>query len=67
MDLGKRAEFNVNFSNEKVSYAIALGNGVVAITGQPNQGPTITLSKDEWSRPNNNSIFLTKQTATQES
>jgi alkyl sulfatase BDS1-like metallo-beta-lactamase superfamily hydrolase len=47
---GKRAEFNVNFSNEKVSYAIALRNGVVAITGQPNQGPTITLSKDEWSR-----------------
>ena len=47
---GKRAEFNVNFSNEKVSYAITLRNGVVAITGQPNQGPTITLSKDEWSR-----------------
>ncbi len=47
---GKRAEFNVNFSNEKVSYAIALRNGIVAITGQPNQGPTITLSKDEWSR-----------------
>ena len=47
---GKRAEFNVNFSNEKVSYAIALRNGVVAITGQPNQGQTITLTKDEWSR-----------------
>lgn len=47
---GKRAEFNANFSNEKVSYAIALRNGVVAITRQPNQGPTITLNKDEWSQ-----------------
>ena len=47
---GKRAEFNVSFGNEKVSYAIALRNGVVAITGQPNQGPTIALNKDEWSQ-----------------
>jgi len=47
---GKRAEFNANFSDGKVSYAIALRNGIVAITGQPNQGPTITLNKDEWSR-----------------
>ena len=47
---GKRAEFNVKFADEKVSYAIALRHGVVAITGQPNQGPTIKLSKDEWSR-----------------
>ena len=30
---GKRAEFNVSFGKEKVSYAIALRNGVVAITG----------------------------------
>jgi putative sterol carrier protein len=47
---GKRAEFNAKFSDEKVSYAIALRNGVVAITDQPNQGPTIKLSKDNWSQ-----------------
>jgi alkyl sulfatase BDS1-like metallo-beta-lactamase superfamily hydrolase len=47
---GKRAEFNASFSNENVSYAIALRNGVVAITGQPNQGPTIELSKDKWNQ-----------------
>ncbi len=47
---GKRAEFNVNFGNEKVSYAIALRNGVVAITEQPNQGPSIELSKDDWNQ-----------------
>ena len=29
---GERAEFNVIFTDEKVSYAIALRNGVVAIT-----------------------------------
>jgi alkyl sulfatase BDS1-like metallo-beta-lactamase superfamily hydrolase len=46
---GKRAEFNVNFTDEKVSYAIALRNGVVAITDRPNKGPTIELSKDAWS------------------
>ncbi len=47
---GKRAEFNVNFTDEKVSYAIALRNGVVAITDRPNKGPTIKLSKDDWSK-----------------
>ena len=47
---GKRAEFNIDFSNEKVSYAVALRNGIVAITNQANQGPTITLNKDEWSQ-----------------
>jgi len=47
---GKRAEFNVNFTDEKVSYAIALRNGIVAITDQPNKGPTIELSKDGWSK-----------------
>jgi len=47
---GKRAEFNVNFSDEKVSYAIALRNGIVAITDQPNKGTTIELSKDDWSK-----------------
>ncbi len=46
---GKRAEFNVNFTDEKVRYAIALRNGVVAITDRPNKGPTIELSKDAWS------------------
>jgi alkyl sulfatase BDS1-like metallo-beta-lactamase superfamily hydrolase len=47
---GKRAEFNVNFTDEKVSYAVALRNGIVAITDQPNKGPTIKLSKDDWSK-----------------
>jgi len=47
---GKRAEFNANFTDEKVSYAIALRNGIIAITGQPNKGPTIKLSKDDWSK-----------------
>ncbi|MBW2395415.1 MAG: MBL fold metallo-hydrolase [Deltaproteobacteria bacterium] len=47
---GKRAEFNVGFSKEKASYAIALRNGVIAITDQPNRGPTIKLSKDDWSQ-----------------
>ncbi|MBW2174231.1 MAG: MBL fold metallo-hydrolase [Deltaproteobacteria bacterium] len=47
---GKRAEFNANFGDEKVSYAIALRNGIVAITNQPNKGPTIKLSKDDWSK-----------------
>jgi len=47
---GKHAEFNANFADEKVSYAIALRNGVVAITDQPNKGPTINLSKDAWSK-----------------
>ncbi|KKL49124.1 hypothetical protein LCGC14_2318660, partial [marine sediment metagenome] len=47
---GKRAEFNANFTDEKVSYAIALRNGIVAITNQPNKGQTIKLSKDDWSK-----------------
>ncbi len=47
---GKRAEFNANFTDEKVSYAVALRNGIVAITNQPNKGPTIELSKDDWSK-----------------
>ena len=47
---GKRAEFNVDFSEEKTRYAIALRNGVIAITDQPNQGPTIKLSKNDWSQ-----------------
>ena len=47
---GKRAECNVHFPDEKVSYAIALRNGVVAITDQPNNGPTMTMSKDDWSQ-----------------
>jgi len=47
---GKRAEFNVNFTDENVSYAIALRNGIMAITDQPNKGPTIKLSKDDWSK-----------------
>ncbi len=47
---GKRAEFNVNFTDEKVSYAIALRNGVIAITEQPNKGPELKLTKDDWSK-----------------
>ena len=47
---GKRAEFNANFKDEKVSYAIALRNGIVAITNQPNKGPTIEFSKYDWSK-----------------
>ena len=47
---GKRAEFNVSFTDKKVGYAIALRNGVIAITEQPNKGPTIDLSKDDWSK-----------------
>ncbi len=47
---GKRAEFNANFTDEKVSYAIALRNGIVAITHQAYNGPTIDLSKDDWSK-----------------
>jgi alkyl sulfatase BDS1-like metallo-beta-lactamase superfamily hydrolase len=47
---GKRAEFNVNFTDEKVSYAIALRNGIVAITDQPNKGPELKLTKDDWSK-----------------
>ena len=45
---GKRAEFNVNFAAEQVSYAIALRNGIIAITEQPNKGPTFKLTKDDW-------------------
>ena len=47
---GKRAEFNVSFTDEKVSYAIALRNGIVAITNQPNKGPKFKLTKDDWSK-----------------
>jgi alkyl sulfatase BDS1-like metallo-beta-lactamase superfamily hydrolase len=47
---GKRAGFNANFTDEKVSYAIALRNGVIAITEQPNKGPELKLTKDDWSK-----------------
>ena len=47
---GKRAEFNVNFPDENLSYAIALRNGVVAITDRPNDGPTITMNKNDWNQ-----------------
>ena len=45
-----RFEFNINFTDEKVSYAIALRNGIVAITHQPNKGTTVELSKADWSK-----------------
>jgi alkyl sulfatase BDS1-like metallo-beta-lactamase superfamily hydrolase len=47
---GKRAEFNAYFSDEKISYAIALRNGIVAITHQPNKGPRLKLTKGDWSK-----------------
>ena len=47
---GKRAEFNVKFTDENVSYAIALRNGIIAITALPNKGPELVLTKDDWSR-----------------
>ena len=46
---GKRAEFNASFTDEKVSYAVALRNGIVAITDHPNKGPAIKLTKSDWS------------------
>ena len=46
---GKRAAFNVNFKDKGLSYGIALRNGVIAITGQHNDGPTIELTKAGWS------------------
>jgi alkyl sulfatase BDS1-like metallo-beta-lactamase superfamily hydrolase len=45
---GKRAKFNVNFTDEGVSYAIALRNGVIAITDQLGDGKTFELSKADW-------------------
>ena len=47
---GESAEFNVKFADEKVSYALALRNGVIAITSSTNNGPTITLTKNDWSQ-----------------
>ena len=47
---GKRAEFNATFTDAQVSYAIELRNGVVAITGEPNQGPKLELTKNDWSQ-----------------
>jgi alkyl sulfatase BDS1-like metallo-beta-lactamase superfamily hydrolase len=47
---GKRAKFNVNFKEEGLSYAIALRNGVIAITERPNDGRTLNLSKNDWSQ-----------------
>jgi len=47
---GKRAEFNVSFADEDVSYAIALRNGIIAITALPNKGPELELTKDDWSQ-----------------
>ncbi|MCZ6691384.1 MAG: alkyl sulfatase, partial [Planctomycetota bacterium] len=47
---GRSAEFNVAFTDEKVNYAIALRNGVIAITAQPNKGTNLKLTKDDWSQ-----------------
>ena len=45
---GKRAEFNANFADEGVRYAIALRNGVIAITEQPNDGKNFEMTKADW-------------------
>ena len=45
---GKRAEFNVNFIDEGLSYAIVLRNGVIAITDRLGDGMTFELSKADW-------------------
>jgi alkyl sulfatase BDS1-like metallo-beta-lactamase superfamily hydrolase len=45
---GKHLEFNLNFSEEGQHYAIALRNGIVAITEQPNNGRTFELTKQDW-------------------
>ena len=42
--------FNVTFTDEQVSYAIALRNGIVAITKPPNKGPKLELTKNDWSQ-----------------
>ncbi len=47
---GKRVEFNARFADENLRYAIALRNGIVAITAQPNKGPNLDLSKDDGSQ-----------------
>jgi alkyl sulfatase BDS1-like metallo-beta-lactamase superfamily hydrolase len=46
---GKRAAFNVHFKEQGLSYGIALRNGIIAITEQHNDGPTIELTKAGWS------------------
>ena len=35
---------------DHVSYAVALRNGIVAITDQANKGPELKLTKDDWSK-----------------
>jgi alkyl sulfatase BDS1-like metallo-beta-lactamase superfamily hydrolase len=45
---GKRAQFNVSFKEEGLSYGIALRNGVIAITEYAIDAHTINLSKADW-------------------
>jgi alkyl sulfatase BDS1-like metallo-beta-lactamase superfamily hydrolase len=45
---GKQIEFNLHFTDEHEHYAIALRNGVIAITAQPNEGRTFELTKQDW-------------------
>ena len=40
----KHAAFSVNIKGKGLSYGIALRNGVIAITEQHNDGPTIELT-----------------------
>jgi alkyl sulfatase BDS1-like metallo-beta-lactamase superfamily hydrolase len=45
---GKRAQFNVNFKEEGLSYGIALRNGVIVITEHAIDARTLNLSKADW-------------------
>jgi len=47
---GKHAEFNLSFSDENISYGIALRNGIIAITETSNKGPKLKLTKGDWSK-----------------
>jgi len=47
---GKHAQFNVSFRDENISYGIALRNGIIAITENPNKGPKLKLTKGDWSK-----------------
>ncbi|WP_221074336.1 alkyl sulfatase dimerization domain-containing protein [Agarivorans aestuarii] len=44
----KALQFNLHFVDEDAHYAIALRNGVIAITQQANKGKTFELTKQKW-------------------
>ncbi len=45
---GLNARFIANFGDEGRNYAIALRNGVIAITHGSNDGPVIDMTKEKW-------------------